>query len=220
MDKKVDLSERDISILSKRNDKVKLSIRDISIALAELSRIITSLELPPIVGESAGYYYIKILRKKKMNWRKRIEFAGASVYIACRIRYVPRTLDEIAEYADVEWQRIGRAYQTMIYEYKIPKLYEGVPEIYPSDFVYRFGHKLKISDDAKEKAIDILLKIWRKNIDISGKPQVKAAAAIYIACKLNNENKTQKEIANVAKVSDGAIRGRYRELIEKLKIKM
>jgi transcription initiation factor TFIIB len=43
-----------------------------------------------------------------------------------------------------------------------------------------------------------------------------AAAASYIASVLTGERKTQREIAEIAQVTEVTIRNRYKELIERL----
>ncbi|MDR2874223.1 MAG: transcription initiation factor IIB, partial [Methanobrevibacter sp.] len=47
-----------------------------------------------------------------------------------------------------------------------------------------------------------------------------AAAALYLASVLLNERKTQKEIADIAGVTEVTIRNRYKELTEHLEICM
>jgi len=47
-----------------------------------------------------------------------------------------------------------------------------------------------------------------------------AAAATYIATVLTNERKTQREIAEIASVTEVTIRNRYKELLEKLMIEV
>ena len=52
---------------------------------------------------------------------------------------------------------------------------------------------------------------------ISGKgPCGCAAAAIYIASVLEGERKTQREVADVAGVTEVTIRNRYKELLDQL----
>jgi len=45
-----------------------------------------------------------------------------------------------------------------------------------------------------------------------------AAAALYIASVLHGERKTQRDIAEVARVTEVTVRNRYKELIKQLKI--
>ena len=43
-----------------------------------------------------------------------------------------------------------------------------------------------------------------------------AAAGLYVAALLNNEKKTQREVADVAGITEVTIRNRYKELLDKL----
>jgi len=45
-----------------------------------------------------------------------------------------------------------------------------------------------------------------------------AAAALYVASLLNDEKRTQREVADVAGITEVTIRNRYKELIERLKL--
>jgi len=47
-----------------------------------------------------------------------------------------------------------------------------------------------------------------------------AAAALYIASVLEGEKRTQREVAEVAHVTEVTVRNRYKELVEKLNIKL
>ena len=43
-----------------------------------------------------------------------------------------------------------------------------------------------------------------------------AAAALYVAALINDEKKTQREVADVAGITEVTIRNRYKELLDKL----
>jgi len=45
-----------------------------------------------------------------------------------------------------------------------------------------------------------------------------AAAALYVASLIHGEKRTQREVADVAGVTEVTIRNRYKELIKKLKL--
>jgi len=47
-----------------------------------------------------------------------------------------------------------------------------------------------------------------------------AAAAIYVASLLENERRTQKEIAQAAQVTEVTVRNRYKELMKELGIEV
>ena len=45
-----------------------------------------------------------------------------------------------------------------------------------------------------------------------------AAASLYVAALINNEKRTQREVADIAGVTEVTIRNRYKELLKKLKL--
>ena len=67
----------------------------------------------------------------------------------------------------------------------------------------------------------VVLKDAAKKELTSGRgPTGVAAAAIYIASILCNERRTQREVADIAGVTEVTIRNRYKELTEKLGIEI
>ena len=46
-----------------------------------------------------------------------------------------------------------------------------------------------------------------------------SAAALYVAALMNDEKKTQREVADVAGITEVTIRNRYKELLRELKLK-
>ena len=71
---------------------------------------------------------------------------------------------------------------------------------------------LKLSGETQKKAVEILEQAMIKGL-ISGRgPMGVAAAAVYISSVLTDERRTQKEVADVAGVTEVTIRNRYREL--------
>jgi len=82
----------------------------------------------------------------------------------------------------------------------------------PIRYVTKIEAKNNIGEKTQQKAIGIL-KLARKKGAIAGKdPMGLAAAAIYIACVMRGEKKTQKEIAEVAGVTEVTVRNRYKGL--------
>src|SRR5437764_980480 len=70
------------------------------------------------------------------------------------------------------------------------------------------------------RAVEILTEPQYKELTSGRGPTGVAAAAIYIASILCNERRTQREVADVAGVTEVTIRNRYKELTEKLGIKV
>jgi transcription initiation factor TFIIB len=77
---------------------------------------------------------------------------------------------------------------------------------------------LSLSNDVQAKTIEILKKAANEELTSGRGPTGLAAAALYIATILCGERRTQREVADVAGVTEVTIRNRYKELAKKLDI--
>jgi len=138
---------------------------------------------------------------------------AACVYGACRIYKVPRTLDEISHASNIERKEIGRTYRFIA-----RKLTMKIKPSSPRDYISRFASILHLSPKTQADALKILKKAETAELTSGRGPAGIAAAALYIASLLNNEKKTQREVADVAGITEVTIRNRYKELLGKLKV--
>ncbi|MBI2079627.1 transcription initiation factor IIB [Candidatus Micrarchaeota archaeon] len=189
--------------------------RNLVIALAELDRVASSLGLPENIKESAALLYRKAVKAELIRGRLIESVVAAVIYAICRIQGIPRTLDEISKASGIEKKEIGRAYRFLKAE-----LHVDVPLTDPGQYVPKFATALKLGGQVQEEAIKLIKKSLRKGL-ISGRgPTGVAAAALYIASAMFGEKRTQKEVADVAGVTEVTIRNRYRELKKELGLKI
>ncbi|MFA5771734.1 MAG: transcription initiation factor IIB [Thermoplasmata archaeon] len=189
--------------------------RNLAFALSELDRMASGMGLPRNVRETAAMIYRKAVTKNLIRGRSIEGVVAASLYGACRQCDVPRTLDEVAGTSRVGRKEIGRTYRFMTRELKL-KLMPTTPQ----DYISRFCSELKLSGDVQSKTMDILKQAAEKELTSGRGPTGVAAAAIYIASIQANERKTQREVAEVAGVTEVTIRNRYKELTDKLGIEI
>ena len=192
---------------------IKSKDRNLSFALSELQRIVSFLNLPRTVHERLARYYEEAVNKGLVRGRSIESVVASLTYAVSREFGSPRTLDEISEASGVEKREIGRTYRYIARELQI--------RILPADpitFVPRFCSMLGLSDRVQAKSIEILRKAKKHDITSGKGPTGVAAAAIYIACVLIGEKRTQREVADIVGVTEVTIRNRYKELIEKLGI--
>jgi len=185
--------------------------RNIAIALSELDRMASSLGLPRTVRETAAMIYRKAASKKLVRGRSIEGVATAALYAACRQCHVPRTLDEISNIAHISRKEIGRNYRYVSRELRL-KLLPTSPE----DYISRFCSELKLSGDVRAKTVEILREAAHRELTSGRGPTGMAAASLYIASVLCGERRTQREVADVAGVTEVTIRNRYKELTKKL----
>jgi len=189
--------------------------RNLSFALSELQRYISFLDLSQSVQERVARYYEQALDKGLIRGRAIESVVAALIYAVAKKIGTPRTLEEIEKASGIDKQTIGRAYR-----YVAGKLGIRVVPANPVDFIPRFRSKLNLSQKTGSKAIKILKKAQKKSITTGKSPTGVAAAAIYIAAILNDEDITQRDISNTLPVTEVTIRNHQKEMVDKLGIKL
>ncbi len=197
----------------KRASIASSSERNYLIALPELNRVSSYLGLPDNIRESAALLYRKCVQNNLIRGRPIETVVQAVIYAACRAAGMPRTLDEIANISGLPKKEIGRAYRVISHELGLK-----IPLTDPVSYVPRYVSALKLSGEAQEKSIELLKEAMKKGLVSGRSPTGVSAAAVYIAGALAGERRTQKEVADVAGVTEVTIRNRYRELKEQLQI--
>ncbi len=187
--------------------------RNLAIALSALDKMASSISLPRTVRETAAMIYRKAALKKLVRGRSIEGVTAAALYAACRQCLVPRTLDEICNIAHISRKEIGRTYRYVSRELGL-KLLPTSPE----DYISRFCSELKLSGDVKAKTLEILQEAAHRELTSGRGPTGIAAASLYIASVLCGERRTQREVADIAGVTEVTIRNRYKEIAEKLDI--
>lgn len=185
--------------------------RNLKLALAELKRVASFLKLPKSVEEEAARIYTLAVQRGLVRGRSMESVVSGALYAACRRHEVPRTLDELSEASNIEKKEIGRTYRFITRELGIKILPSN-----PADYIPRFASALRLSPETQSKAIEILEEAQHKELTSGRGPTGIAAAALYVSALLYGEKRTQREVADVAGVTEVTIRNRYKELLEQL----
>jgi len=188
--------------------------RNLKLALAELKRVASYLKLPKSVEEESARIYTMAVQKGLVRGRSMESVVAGALYAACRRHEVPRTLDELSEASGIDKKEIGRTYRFITRELGIRILPSN-----PVDYIPRFASALKLTAETQSKAVDILHQAQKAELTSGRGPTGIAAASLYVAALSNNEKRTQREVADIAGVTEVTIRNRYKELLKELKLK-
>ena len=185
--------------------------RNLAIALSQIDRLASTLSIPRSVREDASSIYRNAAKANIVRGRSIDGVVAASLYTACRRANIPRTLDEVSEASNVSKKQIGKTYRFLARELNIK-----LAPTSPRDYISRFASNLGLSGRVQAKAIDIINQSFEKGLNVGRGPTGVAAAALYIASILLGEKKTQRQVSDIAGVTEVTIRNRYKELVEKL----
>ena len=183
--------------------------RNLIHAMTELSRLTDKLHIPAPVKEKAAVIYRKALDEGIVRGRPISAIAAASLYAACRVIGTPRTLRELGRVSTIDKKDLARCYRLLLQglnlRMPVPSAQLRVP---------RIAAKVNIGEKTQQTAVDILQRAEKKRTTAGKDPMGLAAAALYIACVMNGENRTQKTIAEAAGVTEVTIRNSYKSLRE------
>ncbi|MFX0055365.1 MAG: transcription initiation factor IIB [Promethearchaeota archaeon] len=187
--------------------------RNLGFAMSEMERLSSQLGIPRDARETSALIYRKALAKRLVRGRSIDSVVAASIYLACRIHRIPRRLDEIVTEAKTNRKQISQAVRLVL-----SKVNVEVPLASAKDLIPRLSSDLGLEGRTIRKATEIIQRAKEGRITVGKDPGGIAGAALYIAGILEEDRRTQREIAKVSHVTEVTIRNRYKELVRSLGI--
>lgn len=179
--------------------------------LSIMDRLTYELHLPASVKEEAGRLYEKALEEDLVKGKSREATIAALIYLVARNQDVPRTQKEISGAIKVKERKMNRTYRDLARELDL-----NIRPADPRNFIPRYRVKLGLSGEAGAHARRLITEAREKGITSGRSPSSVAAAALYIGALLHDESLTQKEVAEVAGITQTTVRNTYRLLSEEL----
>lgn len=215
------LSKRLEALRLQRGMKVGRAVgsleKNINQALSVIDDITAKMSLPLGVKEEAAKIYREAAQKGLTRGRSIESMVAAALYAACRRHKIPCTLEEITSYLkimDIDAKKeAARNYRLLVRDLGI-----AIPVIEPERFVYRIASALNLPEQVVVDAIKIVRDSKRTGVTAGKDPSGLAAAAVYLAALKHGFRRTQKEVAQVAGVTEVTVRNRYKEITTALKM--
>jgi transcription initiation factor TFIIB len=178
-------------------------------AFSELNRLKDKLAISDAVIEKSAYIYRKALDKGLVRGRSISALMASALYAACRDTETPRNLKDVEQAANIKRKDIARCYRLLVKELDLK-----MPVTDSVQCVSRIASKIGIQEKTKRSAIKVLKTAQENEVSAGKDPMGLAAAALYLACVKHGEDKTQRDIAEAANVTEVTIRNRYKGLRE------
>ena len=185
--------------------------RNLKNALQDLGNIQSKLGLSDAVIERASLFYRKASEKNLIRGRTVKGITGACLYASCRDLKHTRTLKEISQHLGIGRKDLARSYRLLFRE-----LGFVVSIADPINSISKIASKVGLKEKTVRKAVHVLDMAQDAEIVAGRNPEIIAATAIYAACIITGEDKSQHEIALAAGTSTVSIRNRISEFKKKL----
>jgi len=181
--------------------------RNLMSAFSELGRLRDKLGLSEAIMEKTAYLYRKAQEKHLVRGRSISSILAASIYAACRELGALRTLKDVAKATDIRRKALSRSYRILVLELDIK-----VPLVDPMKCISKIANGARLSEKTKRMAMHTMNELSEKNMSAGKAPMALAATVLYISCLANGERISQKDIAEMAGVTEVTIRNRLNDL--------
>jgi len=188
--------------------------RNLETGLNEVKRMATALGLKKSIRKIASQLFRQATERGLLHGRSIESIASAAVYAAARTVGYPRSYDEVATVSRVDRSRIVNGSKVIQDELDL-----GIEPVDPGSFLPRICSEAGVSPEVRrtaERIVRVAQKHDGQETSIIGgaSPTTIAASAVFAAVRIHGGDTTQSEIAEVANVHVGSIRGHYRDLLD------
>jgi transcription initiation factor TFIIB len=185
--------------------------RNLKKATREINRVCSTLGLSWQVAERSAYFYRKALQKNLIKGRSISGLVAAAIYLACKERMIPRTIDEVSRTSNVD-----KPFATHCYKILVDEMHMEPPITDPFRNITKISARAGIEERVSRRARDVLASVASHTAVMGKNPVVLAAAALYLATVENKLGITKTMIAESAEVSTISLRKRLADITRAL----
>ncbi|XP_014673490.1 PREDICTED: transcription factor IIIB 90 kDa subunit-like [Priapulus caudatus] len=175
----------------------------------KINQLGSQLQLNQHCLETAYNFYKMAVGKRLTRGRKITHVISACLYLVCRTESTAHMLLDFSDILQVNVYELGKTYLKLAQELCI-----NVPAVDPCILIPRFSHKLEFGDkthDVSMTALRLVQRMKRDWMHVGRRPSGLCGAALLVAARLHDFNRTQKDVLRVVKVCDGTLRKRLIE---------
>jgi transcription initiation factor TFIIB len=184
--------------------------RTLGMGLELINLYSDKLDIPYSVRSRASLIFRQMADQGLVRGRSIFSIAIASIYYVCREGQVVRSLDEVVKATGIQKKTLTKCYRLLL-----GTTSKKIEPYSYTKYISRIGNDLHIQEKLQGDAIKLLNDVQTNSRHLSGKdPKGLAASALYIVCKNNNLQVTQKSLAVSAHTTEVTVRNRYKDLVK------
>ncbi|CAH8473279.1 unnamed protein product [Schistosoma bovis] len=178
-------------------------------ARRRIDTICGQLRLGNDTAVSAFRYYQSALFRGLTRGRSAFTVAAGCIYLAARQLRVNLMLLDLSDAVGVNVYVLGRVYADLK-----KRLNLAIPEMDPCIYIDRFASQLEFGDKVSAvatTAMRLLQRMKKDWIATGRRPSGLAAAALLVAARIHEFNRTEEDVARIARISQSTARKRLEE---------
>ncbi|XP_076267439.1 brf RNA polymerase III subunit isoform X2 [Rhynchophorus ferrugineus] len=188
-----------------------LESREVTIRKARngISQLGNQLKLNQNCIETACTFFKMALSRNLTRGRKNSHIYAACVYLSCRTEGTAHLLIDISDVLQICCYELGRTYLKLSQALCIK-----VPSVDPCLYILRFASKLEFGPKTQQvtnTALRLVQRMKRDSIHSGRRPSGLCGAALLIASRLHEFNRSIADIIKVVKVHESTMRKRLME---------
>ena len=176
-------------------------------AKKRLGMISSKLRLQKPVELDAYIIYKTAVEKEINVGRNSRVLLYSCVYASCIMHNVPKTSLEITAFTEIDKNKMLKLFRLLK-----NKLNLHLEPIDPIDLVGRFGSRLELKQTTISMAVQIITQLKETTVIAGKNPKSIVASALYIASKMNDDYRTQRDFANASGIIEVTLRARVKEM--------
>jgi transcription initiation factor TFIIB len=190
--------------------------------LAKMGKTCDGLNLSKNVLETASMIYRNLDGHVDVKGKSVVSITVATIYMACKQCSVIRSLEEIcrgicpAKDVKTKTKLAARYYRTMVMEMG----QFTAPVVTMDKYISKIANMTQTEVRVERLALEIAEKTKDSSISDGKAPNGIAAAYLYVASVLLGQNVLQRDVSNVAGVTEVTIRNRCKEILTSYKLKI
>lgn len=185
--------------------------RNMAFTLYAITKIAFDLSLPEEVLMEAIHVYEEIAKKCNFKGKSLKALGSAIVYLASKKAGAPCSMREVAYAAHVPCNKVFKCYGFIT-----TQLNETAHAAKVETYIRRVCNFLGVKDRTYEVAYNITKALQRSKHGNGKSLPALVSASVYVASKLTGEGVTQRQLAEVTRVTEATIRARCKDIIKNL----
>ncbi|GLV39856.1 Brf RNA polymerase III subunit [Carabus blaptoides fortunei] len=174
-----------------------------------ISQLCNQLQLNQHCIDTACNFFKMALTRQLTRGRRNTHVYAACAYITCRTEGTAHLLIDISDVLQICCYELGRTYLRLTQALCI-----NIPSVDPCLYILRFAGKLEFGDKTQQvsmTALRLVQRMKRDSIHSGRRPSGLCGAALLMAARLHEFNRSPNDIVKIVKVHESTLRKRLIE---------